>query len=111
MRHFLLKWGDISKNYTKKKSVVIALSLYNIIINNRIIIECMYYIYEPFVKDMIKLLKLTLNSSDYIDNLKEIFEQYFTNTPDENINIMYNWLNILEGITDFNIKSDLFFYN
>jgi hypothetical protein len=108
-RHYLLRWGDTSKDYNKTSSIVIALSLYNIIINNRIIIECMYYIYEPFVNDMITLLKLTLNSPDYNNNLKNIFQQYFINTPDENINVMYNWLNILENITDFNHKSDLFY--
>lgn len=111
MRNFLSRWGELSKNYNKKTSIIISLSLYNIVINNKIIIECMYYIYEPFIKDIIKLLKLVLESSEYMNILTEIFEKYFTNTPNENISIMYNWLNILEEITDFNIKSDLFFYN
>ncbi len=101
-RNYLVRWQDVSNNYTKEASIIISLSLYNIIINNRIIIECMYYIYEPFLSNIITILKLTLDSSDYMYNLKKIFEEYFIHTPNENINIMYNWLDILENIKENN---------
>ena len=109
--NYLLKWYELSNNYNIHTAIITVLCLYNVVLNNKIILDCMYYIYEPFIIDLCKLLKLKLNSPKYLGELKEIFKMHFTRTPEENIMIMNKWLEILEDMINTTKESIVFFIN
>lgn len=96
---YVIKFKDESIDYLLNKKYikcVILLSIYILIINNYNIIKNIMYIFESFiVKIRHDLNNNYLNNQDNINKLHIVFKKYFKESPDECINIMKNWEDIL----------------
>ena len=89
---------DNNHNYDINIKCIVSLSFYMIIINNYNLIKDFKYLFKPLLLNSLNKLNFYLNDNISIDKFNSLFKNYFIEKPDECINIMKNWINMLDEI-------------
>ena len=89
---------DNNHNYDINIKCIVSLSFYMLIINNYNLIKDFKYLFKPLLLNSLNKLNFYLNDNISIDKFNSLFKNYFIEKPDECINIMKNWINMLDEI-------------
>jgi hypothetical protein len=98
---YLISFTDESIDYIMNKPYIksiISLSMYILFINNYNILQNVMYLLEPLINNLNKKIKFYLSDEDSINKLTLLFKKYFSDKPEDCLNIMNNWGIMLDNI-------------
>jgi len=99
---YIIKFKDESIDFLLNKKhikCITLLSIYILIINNYNIMKDVMYLFKPLVINIKEKLKNNyLDNPENVNKLQILFKKYFKNSPEECINIMKSWDNLLEQL-------------
>ncbi len=98
---YIVSFTDESLDYMMNKphiKCIVSLSLYILIINNHDVVKNILYLLEPLINNLKQKLNSYLSEEDSKNKLKELFNRYYLDSPDECINIMHNWVKMIDDL-------------
>jgi hypothetical protein len=98
---YMVSFADESIDYIMNKpniKSIISLSIYILFINNYNILQNAIYLLEPFMINLHKKIIFYLSDEESITKLNVLFKKYFSEKPEDCINIMNNWIIMFDNI-------------
>ncbi len=98
---YIISFTDESIDYLMNKphiKSIISLSLYILIINNHNNIKHILYLLEPLINNLKKKITVYLLEEESKNKLKELFNKYYLDTPDECFDKMNKWIKMLDDL-------------
>jgi hypothetical protein len=98
---YIVSFTDESIDYSMNKphiKCIVSLSLYILIINNYDTVKKILYLLEPLLNNLKNKLNTYLSDENSINKLKELFDRYYLDSPDECINIMHQWVKMFDEL-------------
>jgi hypothetical protein len=89
---------DNNHDYDINIRCIVSLSFYILIINNHNLIKNFKYLFKPLLLNSLNKLNFYLSDNISIDKFNSLFKEYFIEKPDKCINIMKNWVSMLDEI-------------
>ena len=89
---------DNNHNYDINIKCIVSLSFYILIINNYNLIKNFKYLFKPLLLTSLNKLHFYLSDNISFDKFNAFFNDYFIEKPDECINIMKKWVNMLDEL-------------
>ena len=93
--NFLDEINDSTEPHIK---CIISLSFYILVINNYNLIKNMKHLLKPLLLNSINKLNFYLSDNISIEKFNSLFKKYFLEKPDKCINIMKEWVGMLDEI-------------
>ncbi len=98
---YIVSFTDESIDYIMNKphiKCIVSLSLYMLIFNNHNNVKNVLYLLDPLLNNLKNKLNTYLSDENCINKLKELFKRYYLDSPDECINIMHEWVKMLDEL-------------